>query len=459
MSFDYPEPASDGRLHWTDKRRPVRHSTVTPRLEAWIGGPSDDPNLLYEGDNLDAVSDLTERGLLGRFQLVYLDPPFCSGRSYKRTIRLHGSTVPEQAATQLVQYEDSWNEDLYLQFCYERFLASKALLNDTGSFVLHVDEHMSHMLRCVLDEVFGRENFVNEIVWHYPDNFQGNVKGLANNHNLIFWYKKTQQFKSHPIRVPLEKPRKRDRRVWDKTLKKVVAARDEKGNIIYDMYTDRRADDVWRIGQSSVTKIRSHEHTGYPTQKPQALLTRIIEATTDPGDWVFDGFSGSGTTAATAQKLNRRWAVCDQNRGAIQTLDDRLLRSFNLERSGSSKPVAHVCLKHNAHPSAGEVTLTVARTEVGATLEITGLRLEDTHQPGPPIASNWVSTIDSVRIDSRYSGSPFCTTRGDLPSMKESAKLIHQFSNEDIGEDFSLRVVDVYGREFRTTGKWGVFEG
>ncbi|MEC7241323.1 MAG: site-specific DNA-methyltransferase [Myxococcota bacterium] len=459
MSLRFPQPAQSGRLNWRDKHHPPPRPHTPAKLLGWSGPESHDPNLLYEGNNLDAIVDLIDRGLGERFQLVYLDPPFCSGRSYKKTIRLHAQGSQKAESMKLVQYEDTWDEDSYLQFCYERLLAAKALLHPSGSLILHVDEHMSHMLRCVLDEVFGQSHFVNEIVWHYPDNFQGNVRGLANNHNLLFWYKKTSKFKSNPVRVPLEKPKKRDRRIWDKTLKKVVAARDEQGAVIYDIYTDRRADDVWRIGQSSVTKTRSHEHTGYPTQKPEKLLSRLIEATTDRGDWVFDGFSGSGTTALVAQKLGRKWAVCDQNRTAIQTLINRLDRLSEVQHeelppTAQAAPVAHFCVKFNPYKSAGHALIDVSPRPDGVEVRLAGLTLSNNEQPGGEISGDWVKTIDSLRIDCDHRGEIFRPCIIEIPTPRETVSLSRKIEGFHLGKRFAVVVTDVYGREFTASGAW-----
>lgn len=164
------------------------------------------------------------------------------------------------------------------------------------------------------------------MIWHYADNFQGNVRGFATNHNTIFWYSKGKVYISNPIYIPLPKPKKRDKRVWDKEQKKLVAGRDESGEVIYDLYTDKKVDDVWEIGQSSTTKSTSKEYFGYPTQKPEALLERIILASTNPGSLVMDCFMGSGTTQAVAMKLGRRFIGADINLGAIQTTTKRLER-------------------------------------------------------------------------------------------------------------------------------------
>ena len=159
---------------------------------------------------------------------------------------------------------------------------------------------------------------VNEIIWYYPDNFQGNVKGFVTNHNNIFWYSKSETYISNKVIIPLDKPVKRDKRIWSKELGKLVSARNDDGTLIYEEFTEKKADDVWTIGQTSVTKSTSNEYMDYPTQKPEELLRRIIEASTNEGMLVADFFGGSGVTAAVANKLRRRFIHCDIGINSIQ---------------------------------------------------------------------------------------------------------------------------------------------
>ena len=306
-----------------------------------------DDNLLFHGDNKEILSSLLIAGFRGKVDLIYIDPPFDSGADYVRRVKLRGMgngngngngnggkiAGEDQTTIEQAQYEDIWANDNYLQFMYERLILIQELLSDQGSIYLHCDWHKSHHLRFLLDEVFGADNFVNEIVWHYPDNFQGNVKGFAANHNTILWYGKTGEFIAEKITVQLDKPVKRDVRIWSKEAQTLVSKRDENGKIIYKEFTEKKADDVWVIGQSSTTKSKSKEFLGYPTQKPEVLLERIIKASSNEGSIVLDCFCGSGTTAAVAEKLGRRWIMADLNKGAIQTTMKRL-QSVIEEKNG-----------------------------------------------------------------------------------------------------------------------------
>ena len=273
-------------LHWVGKKPldVVRHYPAQLCESVGVENPPAEPsyaefiesgaNLLFHGDNKEILSSLLIAGFRRKVDLIYIDPPFDSGADYVRRVRLRGESekLDGQGHTFLeqVQYEDIWANDNYLQFMYERLILMRELLSDTGSIYLHCDWHKSHHLRFLLDEVFGEGNFVNEIVWHYPDNFQGNVKGFATNHNTILWYAKTDKFIAKKIMIQLDKPVKRDVRIWSKEKQQLVAKRDGGGKVVYEEFTKKKADDVWRIGQSSTTKSKSKEFLGYPTQKTRS---------------------------------------------------------------------------------------------------------------------------------------------------------------------------------------------
>lgn len=329
LTFEFAKrPTIKGfpELRWTGKR-PFDSTQYFPaqlrerygeEVNGWI-------NKIFWGDNLQVMSHLLKK-YRGQVDLIYIDPPFDSKADYKKKISVRGKTVTTDSLSfEEKQYGDIWTNDEYLQFMYERLLLLRELLSEKGSIFLHCDWHKASYLRCLMDDIFGQECFRNEIIWHYADNFQGNVRGFATNHNNIFWYSKGQSFVSNPVMIPLDKPTKRDKRIWSSELGKLVSARNPDGSLIYEVFTEKKADDVWEIGQSSTTKSASKEFLGYPTQKPEKLLERVIQAASNPGDLVFDCFMGSGTTQAVAMKLGRRFIGADINLGAIQTTTKRLI--------------------------------------------------------------------------------------------------------------------------------------
>jgi len=307
------------------------------------GRPSDWRNRLIWGDKKYVLPSLLPE-FAGKVKLIYIDPPFDTGANFSFT-----ATVPDNPETdedetveftkqpsmiEQKAYRDTWGKglDSYLQWFYETAVMLRELLAEDGSIYVHLDWHVGHYAKCILDEVFGYENFRNEIIWYYPDYLQGNVtKGFPRKNDMILWYSKSDFFKFERVTEKLEKPVKRNKVFWNKETQRMDLVRDENGKIIYEEFTEKYCDTVWQIGQTSVTRPHSNEYINYPTQKPEALLERIIKASSNEGDLVLDCFCGSGTTAATAEKLNRRWITCDLGRFAIHTTRKRLLSIPNVK--------------------------------------------------------------------------------------------------------------------------------
>ncbi|MEN9396074.1 MAG: hypothetical protein RLZ81_604 [Pseudomonadota bacterium] len=295
----------------------------------WSDWPKDLPQggLLYHGDNKDVLAHLLANGFRGKVKLIYIDPPFDSGADYVRKVQLRGAkgTVKidgeDYTLGEQIQYSDIWANDNYLQFMYERLLMLKDLLAENGAIYLHCDPTKSHHLRCLMDEVFGPEGFRNEIVWWYWNKFQGNINRFASNHDTILAYSKgTPPY--HKIKAERAEVVQQLARKWDGDSKSLVNVRDSDGNLVYIESEEKTVDDVWLIPM--LQPADKKENAGYPTQKREELLSLIIASSSLPGDIVLDCFIGSGTTAAVAQKLGRRWIGCDLNKGAIQTTSMRI---------------------------------------------------------------------------------------------------------------------------------------
>ena len=354
-----------------------------PLQEAgWSDWPKDLPKggLLYHGDNKDVLAHLLANGFRGKVKLIYIDPPFDSGADYVRKVQLRGATSTvkidgeDYTLGEQVQYSDIWANDNYLQFMYERLLMLKMLLSPDGSIYLHCDPSRNSYLRLVLDEVFGADAFINEIVWQrlsahndakrygiihdtiyyygpperswnpqrielretYVDQFFDQVeegsgrryarsditgRGLRNGETGKPWRGISPAEKGNHWLVPVSKLDELDaagRIHWPKTggmprLKRFLDDALEQGGTAQDIWTDIKP-----------IHNQSQELLGYPTQKPEALIERIVRASSNPGDVVLDCFLGSGTTAVAAQSLGRRWVGCDINKGAIQTTAKRL---------------------------------------------------------------------------------------------------------------------------------------
>jgi DNA modification methylase len=330
-------------LVWVGKR-PLSHVTAFPAQaverfsagdapaaahECWQGWPASHPQggLLFHGDNKEVLAHLLASGFRGKVNLIYIDPPFDSGADYVRQVTLRGArgsariggeqyTLGEQ-----IQYTDIWANDNYLQFMYERLLLLKELMAADSAIFLHADPSKNYLLRCLMDEVLGQDSFTNEIVWWYWNKFQGNVNRFAMNHDTILCYR----LGSPPFRKVVEEREeivRQLKRLWDPAKGMLVNVRDEDGNIQYQDRAEKTVDDVWRL--SMLQPADETENLRFPTQKPEHLLNIVIASSSKPGDLVLDCFLGSGTTAAVAQKLGRRWIGCDINKGAIQTTVKRL---------------------------------------------------------------------------------------------------------------------------------------
>ena len=284
-------------------------------------------NKLIWGENMLVMASLMEQ-FAGKVDLIYIDPPFATGSDFSFRIPIGDHEIEVQKEASLIEekaYRDTWGEGVasYLRMMSDRLSLMSELLAPTGSIVVHCDWHMNYMLRSVLDEVFGSQNFVNEIIWYYYNKFQGNVNHFAANHDTLLWYRKGDQFKFTPQKEKRDSAVKQIKRAWDKDTGRIVNVKGADGKVIYQETDERTVDDVWRI--SMLQPADKTQNTGYPTQKPEALAERLIKAITDEGALVADFFCGSGTVCVTAEKLGRRWIGNDLGRFAVHTTRKRLL--------------------------------------------------------------------------------------------------------------------------------------
>lgn len=282
-------------------------------------------NRLIYGDNLLAMAallagDETTPSLRGKIDLIYIDPPFDSKADYRTKVTLPGVEL-EQKPTVIEQfaYSDTWSDGTasYLAMITPRLILMRELLADTGSIYVHLDWHVGHYVKIVMDEVFGKRNFVNEIVWHYittpaPETY------FAQQHDTLMLYSKssTYYFNADAVRVPYSPvtlAKKASSRVFQHGEKTYQQTPNELGKV---------CPDVWQI---PIINVAAKERTSYATQKPAALLERIIKASSAEGLVVADFCGGSGTTAAVAEKLGRRWITTDLGKPACMVMRKRLI--------------------------------------------------------------------------------------------------------------------------------------
>lgn len=328
LTFEFAErPTIKGfpELRWTGKR-PYRSTQYYPaqlkerygtETNGWI-------NKIFWGDNLQVMSHMLKE-YRGKIDLIYIDPPFDSKADYKKKIKLKdsGTALSDTSSFEEKQYGDIWTNDEYLQFMYERFILIKELLSEKGSLYVHCDWHKVHHLRMVLDEVFGPSNFRNEVIWWYLWGGRGKTQWNSKHDNILF-YSKSDNWTFNYMDV-----------LDEHTL--MTEGSKNRLNYAGAMVTTKSANseipedkvlpsDTWYI---ATINAMAKEKENYPTQKPEELLSKIILASSNQGDIVFDCFMGSGTTQAVAMKLGRRFIGADINLGAIQTTTKRLINISN----------------------------------------------------------------------------------------------------------------------------------
>jgi DNA modification methylase len=342
-------------LHWVGKRS-LSYVTAFPAQKVETFNPADEQNeaqgLLFHGDNKDVLAWLLAHGYREKVTLVYIDPPYDSAADYVRQVELRGIRTSKlegesHSLGEQIQYTDIWDNDLYLQYMYERLILLRELLSDQGTLYLHCDWRKNSYLRVIIDEVFGAENFMCQVTWRRS---HSKLKAAANKwlavddtilvttksdnkiYNTNYWpyseeYKKRFRYEDEhgkyywvPIGTYSEE---RLHRLQEQGRVKFPdsGAMPRIKNYLHEG-KGVPPDNIW-VDIDAINS-QAHEALGYPTQKPEALLERVIKASSNPGDLVLDCFVGSGTTAAVAQKLGRRWIASDINRGAIQTTSKRL---------------------------------------------------------------------------------------------------------------------------------------
>ena len=369
LTFDFEQrPTIKGfpELRWTGKR-PYRSTQYYPaqlresygeEQNGWI-------NKIFWGDNLQVMSHLLKE-YRGQIDLIYIDPPFDSKADYKKTIEVRGigKAASDSTSFEEKQYGDIWTNDEYLQFMYERLLLMRELLSDKGSIFMHCDWHKNHHLRCLMDEVFGPSNFVNEIAWCYYGPGSPGMRQFNRKHDNILWYSKTYnvwKFNADAVRVPHD----------EKTTGNFKQGLRGSGFIAgdYNLANGKIPEDWWEMAIAGRYPNDGVKRVGYPTEKPFKLLERIISAATDEGDIVADFFMGSGVTQMCAMRMGRRFIGADINLGSIQATTKRLLAVAE-ELKPTHKPVTYEMIQPQLSMVAEEPAPYLAAASAGGNTEL-----------------------------------------------------------------------------------------
>ena len=346
-------------------------------------------NLVIRGECVSACAYLKEKGIL--VDLVYIDPPFASGADYSKTVYIRQNPKVAKALKQAEEeldiedlksfeekmYGDVWDKEKYLNWMYENLCAIKSVMSETASIYVHLDNHIGHYVKILMDEIFGEDNFRNEIIWRRRSGALNNYKSFGQQTDTIFFYSKNEEYcfnlqktKDSPealeyikerfiyddgdgklySRDPVTNPSatvtptlvynykgyeppvkgwafaRKTMEEWDKA-GKLYFPEDKSQRIrrktFLDEYEGQPIQNLWT--DIYVINSQAEESVNYATQKPEALLERIIKASSDENMIVADFFGGSGVTAAVANKLNRRFIHCDVGINSIQTVRDRLI--------------------------------------------------------------------------------------------------------------------------------------
>ncbi|MBQ9931536.1 MAG: site-specific DNA-methyltransferase [Firmicutes bacterium] len=404
------------------------------------GASSETGNILARGDNLSFMQFLLkEKDLKGKLDLIYVDPPFFSKSDYGAEIKLVSKTSKKIPVLKQPAYRDTWDKGMeqYLRMLAVRFYVMKELLADTGCLWVHLDWHAVHYVKILLDEIFGQQNFVNEVIWQYKS---GGVskRRFARKHDTLLFYSKTSQYFFKPHQ---EKSYNREFKPY--RFKGVKEYKDELG-----WYTMVNRKDVWQIDMVGRT---SAERTGYVTQKPEALMNRILESCTPEGGLCADFFGGSGTMAAAANKMGRKWISCDIGKLAAINSHKRLIQDGGVSvfyEEGSSPEKAAGTLKVKIRTEEDPLS-----DKQKLRVELQGYHLAD--MSSVPVEEKYLDIVKDIletdplqlincwSIDYRYDGQ---THRPQKYFCKEKGTVETTF--ETIGNSFekvSVRAADIFG--------------
>ncbi|MBA7667001.1 hypothetical protein ES703_75086 [subsurface metagenome] len=343
-----------------------------PLFEAGTGNNDVWRNKLIWGDNKYVLASLLEKGFGGKINLIYIDPPFDTGDDFSFKVKIGDEELVKQPSIiEQKAYNDTWGKglDSYLQMMYDRLVLMCELLTENGSIYVHLDYHVGHYVKLIMDEIFGRENLVNQIIWQRTG-AHNDPQAYGRNYDSILFYQRLENKRwNKPIigydeehlakyfqkdadgrwfrlnnptgqgyedhvrdfgRGPIKPPRDRHWSVSQEQINQWI----KEGRIVFtssdypfvkkylDELSGKQVQSIWT---DLIPPRSSLELTGFPTQKPEKLLDRIIKASSNQGDLVADFFCGSGTTLVAAEKLGRRWIGCDLGRFAIHTTRKRLL--------------------------------------------------------------------------------------------------------------------------------------
>jgi DNA modification methylase len=364
---------------------------ITDAIFYPAGKGSSDPeteNRLILGDNLKVMNAL-KKEYEGKIDLIYADPPFFTNKGYTARVgRGEDSRKPEK--WQLAEgYPDQWDDlDSYLDMLYPRLALMHNLLSPTGSLFLHLDWHANSYARILLDEIFGYKNYRNEIIWTYhgPSPIR---RAFNRKHDMILFYSKTDKytFNVDDVRIPYS----------ENTVETFKSSKKAGFGKVPDLERGKVPEDWWYF---PVVARLHNERTGYPTQKPESIMERIILAASNPGDLVADFFSGAGTTAVVAARNNRYFINSDSQPRALHTTRSRLVMDNVLMSSNENQEFAY------SHPVLMQREESIAK-EIYHSLEDFGSGNVSLQEGRISLPDELISLVDYWEIDPDWDGEIF----------------------------------------------------
>jgi site-specific DNA-methyltransferase (adenine-specific) len=400
-------------------------------------------NEFYQGDNLIVIEKLLKEGYIDNIDLIYIDPPFLTNANYKGKITLKNGQKDE--VIECFAYKDTWENGLesYLKMLCIRLYLMKELLSSKGTIYVHLDYRTVHYVKIMMDEIFGQQNFINEVIWAYKS---GGVskRYYSRKHDTILVYSKTKDYIFNP---QLEKSYNRDFKPY--RFKGVEEFEDHIG-----WYTLVNLKDVWNIDMVGRT---SKERVGYDTQKPEKLLERIILTSSNEGSIVADFFAGSGTTGIVGEKYNRKWIMADKGTLSAATINKRLIEKNSLPykiykidefSTGANK----LFIKNiEIRKDKGELNIELDKYEI----DINKLYIKEKYKNKIEeiLLKESLNLIDFIGIDIDYDGNiPIITWQDYRKDTKLNidSKIKIKDKNLKNSKGIFIKCIDVFGFQYET---------
>lgn len=400
-------------------------------------------NSFYQGDNLIVMEKLIEDGYRDKIDLIYIDPPFLTNVNYKGKVIVENESKGE--IIEYFAYKDTWDGGMvtYLENLYIRLSLMKELLSPQGTIYVHLDFRTVHYVKVLMDEIFGEENFLNEIIWAYKSGGSSR-RYYARKHDNILVYTKTKDYIFNP---QLEKSYNRDFKPYN--FKGVEEFQDEIG-----WYTMVRLKDVWNINMVGRT---SKERLGYSTQKPEKLLERIILTSSNENSLVGDFFAGSGTTGIVAEKNNRKWVMVDKGSLSKTIINNRLIENksspYNIYILGDlNKEIGKLFIKKMdiIENKEGEMELNLELDRYELDIDKISIDKKYIDLMKNILKNNSLALLDFIGIDVNYQGNTpnlnwqFYRTKEKL-TLERNIKIKDPNLRES--EMILLKIIDIFGHE------------